>query len=384
VDGGVENTGVKRYRKLSCRHLTTLAAEPRDQDVLLLVAETSQSHLRVAVGVRNRIVRNNAPGEAEWSVVQGANYVAHDLVGGIVMHPPILTERLHPARIVEALTDRGRAPRTSTGADLNQIIAAVVPPVVYEVLDNLDITALVLDRVDIDTLVSAVDVEAIVDRVDIAAIVERLDIDAIVSNVDIDAIVRKVNIDAIASQLDIDAIVSRVDVDTIVYQLDVDAIVPREARSFQGHRAGLVTRLAAGAIDVGVVILALVVCYFVVFAFLYLLDPRNFTAPRPSPALVYAVGALLLILYLAVSWMGNGRTYGDHVMGLRVVNRQGRRLHPLGALARAALYVIFPIGLLWVLISGQNRSLQDLVLRTSVIYDWEVHPIKPPLDPSQA
>jgi uncharacterized RDD family membrane protein YckC len=99
---------------------------------------------------------------------------------------------------------------------------------------------------------------------------------------------------------------------------------------------------------------------------------------------VYAVGALLLILYLAVSWMGNGRTYGDHVMGLRVVNRQGRRLHPLGALARAALYVIFPIGLLWVLISGQNRSLQDLVLRTSVIYDWEVHPIKPPLDPSQA
>ena len=53
---------------------------------------------------------------------------------------------------------------------------------------------------------------------------------------------------------------------------------------------------------------------------------------------------------------------------------QGARLHPLGALARAAFYVIFPIGLLWVLVSGQNRSLQDLVLRTSVIYDWDVHP----------
>ena len=99
----------------------------------------------------------------------------------IVMHPPLLTERLHPARVVEALADRGHAARTSTGADLNQIIAAVVPPVVYEVLDNLDLTALVLERVNIDALVSAVDVEAIVDRVDIAAIVERLDIDAIVS-----------------------------------------------------------------------------------------------------------------------------------------------------------------------------------------------------------
>ncbi|HEY6683570.1 MAG TPA: hypothetical protein VI030_11385 [Propionibacteriaceae bacterium] len=166
-----------------------------------------------------------ATNAAVWVVRRFARATAP--VGRIVMHPPILAERLHPARVVEALADRGHVARTSTSADLNQIIAAVVPPVVYEVLDNLDLTALVLERVDIDTVVSAVDVEAIVDRVDIAAIVERLDIDAIVSNVDIDAIVRKVNIDAIASQLDIDSIVSRVDVDAIVSQLDIDAIVSR-------------------------------------------------------------------------------------------------------------------------------------------------------------
>jgi uncharacterized RDD family membrane protein YckC len=159
--------------------------------------------------------------------------------------------------------------------------------------------------------------------------------------------------------------------------------VPREARPFQGHRAGLVTRAAAGAIDVAIVIVSLGVCYLAVFAFLFLLEPRNFTAPRPSPGLVYAVGTLLLILYLAVSWMGNGRTYGDHVMGLRVVNHKGRRLHPLRALARAVLYAVFPIGLLWVLVSGQNHSLQDLVLRTSVIYDWDVRPLPPPPDPNQ-
>src|SRR5512132_1799962 len=148
-------------------------------------------------------------------------------LGRVVLHPPFVNKRLHPARLVEALAHRGSEARTSTRGDLNRIIAAVVPPVVYEVLDNLDLTALVLERVDIDTLVSAVDVEAIVDRVDIAAIVERLDIDAVVSDVDIDAIVRKVNIDAIASQLDIDAIVSRVDVDAIVSQLDIDALVSR-------------------------------------------------------------------------------------------------------------------------------------------------------------
>ena len=73
--------------------------------------------------------------------------------------------------------------------------------------------------------------------------------------------------------------------------------VPREARSFQGHRAGLVTRTRRRGDRcrrrhpcVGCVLLR-------VFAFSILLDPRNFTAPRPSPALVYAVGALLLIFF---------------------------------------------------------------------------------------
>jgi uncharacterized RDD family membrane protein YckC len=154
--------------------------------------------------------------------------------------------------------------------------------------------------------------------------------------------------------------------------------IPREARPFQGHRAGLVTRVAAAAIDVGIVIVALGVGYLAVLAFLFLLNPRTFTMPTPSPWLAYAAASLLLTLYLALSWRANGRTYGNHVMALRVVNRKGQRLHPLVALVRAAFYVIFPIGMLWVLISGQNRSLQDLVLRTSVIYDWHVRALPHP------
>ena len=153
--------------------------------------------------------------------------------------------------------------------------------------------------------------------------------------------------------------------------------IPREARPFQGHRAGLITRTAAAAIDVGIVIVALAVCYLGVSALLFLLDPRSFSAPAPSPPVVYAAGGILLAVYLWVSWMGSGRTYGNHVMGLRVVNRRGNRLHPLVSFVRAVLYVIFPIGLFWVLVSGHNRSLQDLVVRTSVIHDWHVRPPQP-------
>ena len=157
-------------------------------------------------------------------------------VGRMVMHPPLLNESLHPARVVEAFADRGHLARTSAGDDLNRIIAAVVPPVVEEVLDSLDLTALVQERIDIDALVSTVDIAAVVDRMDIDAIVRQVDvdgmlrqvdIDAIVSKVDIDAIVRQVDIDAIARQVDVDAIVSQVDIDAIAKRIDVDAIVER-------------------------------------------------------------------------------------------------------------------------------------------------------------
>ena len=57
-------------------------------------------------------------------------------------------------------------------------------------------------------------------------------------------------------------------------------------------------------------------------------------------------------------------------MGLRVVNSRGVTLSWLKALVRSCFCVLFPFGLLWVLINSGNRSLQDLVLRTSVIYDW--------------
>jgi hypothetical protein len=32
--------------------------------------------------------------------------------------------------------------------------------------------------------------------------------------------------------------------------------------------------------------------------------------------------------------------------------------------------VVFPIGLFWVVINRHRRSIQDIVLRTEVVYDW--------------
>jgi uncharacterized RDD family membrane protein YckC len=79
----------------------------------------------------------------------------------------------------------------------------------------------------------------------------------------------------------------------------------------------------------------------------------------------------VLILYLTVAWWFGGRTYGDLVMGLRVVTRNGGPVHLVVALLRAVACVLFPLGLLWVAFSRDLRSVQDVVLRTSVVYDWQ-------------
>ena len=146
--------------------------------------------------------------------------------------------------------------------------------------------------------------------------------------------------------------------------------VPREARAFQGRPAGIVTRTCANAIDFAVVVGVLVGGYAVWFAGRFLISPAHFTAPRPPFLVVLLCGAVLLFCYFAAAWSTTGRTYGDHLLGLRVVDSRGERLRWRGAIVRAGFCVLFPIGLYWSVVSPRGRSVQDAVLRTSVLYDW--------------
>jgi uncharacterized RDD family membrane protein YckC len=147
--------------------------------------------------------------------------------------------------------------------------------------------------------------------------------------------------------------------------------VPREARPYQGHPAGVVTRVAAAAIDAGVVAAVLLLSYCGLAGFLFLLDPRHFTFPDSSLLRSLTTAFFVLVVYLTAAWWFSGRTYGDLVLGLRVLNHNGERLRLPGALLRAGFCGLVPIGLLWCAVSRDNRSLQDVFLRTRVVYDWE-------------
>lgn len=147
--------------------------------------------------------------------------------------------------------------------------------------------------------------------------------------------------------------------------------VPREARPYQGRPAGVVTRLVAAGIDAVVVLGIQLVGYAALAGLLFLLSPRNFSLPTGSLVLGLGAAFVVLVVYLTVTWSLSGRSYGDLVMGLRVVDHRGRTLPVIGAFARAMTCAVFPVGLLWSAVNPSNKSLQDVVLRTSVIYDWE-------------
>jgi uncharacterized RDD family membrane protein YckC len=147
--------------------------------------------------------------------------------------------------------------------------------------------------------------------------------------------------------------------------------LPREARPYQGRRAGLVSRLIAAVVDAAVVAFLLGAGYVGLAGFLFILDPRNFSFPDTSLILSLAAAFGVCVVYLTACWWFSGRSYGALVMGLRVVNFRGEGMRLSGAFVRALFCTFFPVGLLWIAVSRQNRSLQDVVLRTSVIYDWK-------------
>lgn len=147
-------------------------------------------------------------------------------------------------------------------------------------------------------------------------------------------------------------------------------MTPREIRPGRARRAGIVTRLVAAALDAVTVLAILLAGYGAVVTLSFMINPLSFTFPRPARWFTMGAGLTAAAGYLTLAWAMSGRTYGASLMGLRVVGSDGRRLTPIGALARAVLCLVFPIGLLWCALSTRNDSLQDLLLRTAVVYDW--------------
>jgi hypothetical protein len=148
-------------------------------------------------------------------------------LGRAFLHPPVLSPRLHPAVVIDALAERGREVMASPNGDFERFVAIVVPTVVREVLDALDLNAIIRERIDLVDIVASVDIAEMINRIDIETAVQQIDVDAVLRQVDIDAIVRRIDLDAVMQRIDLDAVVQRVDLDAVVQRVDLDGVVQR-------------------------------------------------------------------------------------------------------------------------------------------------------------
>ena len=150
------------------------------------------------------------------------------------------------------------------------------------------------------------------------------------------------------------------------------------------NRAGFVSRASADVVDALLVsvVTALIVVVGAVMAALF--TASSFAFPRPGTFAASGALSVAYLVYLAVFWATTGRTPGKHVAGLRVVTSRGEPLPVPRAVARALVCLVFPVGLLWILVSRRNLAVHDVLLRTAVIYDWRPRQRRTTLSPRES
>jgi hypothetical protein len=124
----------------------------------------------------------------------------------LAARPPLVPEDWTPAAFANRLADRGRTLRFAAGADVTELtgqtLDVVVPTVLDPVLDRIDLTALVIQRVDLERLVGAVldtmDLtDLVLDRVDLHRVVE-----AALDSLDLTQLVRdRVDVASLAEEV---------------------------------------------------------------------------------------------------------------------------------------------------------------------------------------
>ena len=129
----------------------------------------------------------------------------------VAMIPPVDRAARRLEEMAIRRNDAWREARTESTRVAELFADAVVPQLVDAVVDRLDLTDLVLERVDLRAVISSIDLDEIVGRVDMTAIIDGLDIDAVAARVDVQKIVDRLDLVAIA--------------DGVIEELDLAAII---------------------------------------------------------------------------------------------------------------------------------------------------------------
>ena len=122
-----------------------------------------------------------------------------------LLPPPTVVTR-GPTRLLRGLAARGREGREDATIRIETLVQRVAPVVVDRALGLVDLTDLVHDHVDLDTLVADVDIDAVAARLDLDAVLDRVDVNEIAGRLDVNAVAATIDLDAVVSRLDLVAL----------------------------------------------------------------------------------------------------------------------------------------------------------------------------------
>jgi len=150
------------------------------------------------------------------------------------------------------------------------------------------------------------------------------------------------------------------------------SVLRRERRGRRPIFAGSVSRLAALAIDAGIVYGSLILISAAIAA----LVSAFASGDQEAGTVVFAFGffawSLIAIGYLVVFWSGAGRTPGMSFIAIRMLSEDGSPVRPGQAIRRALWLGIaalpFLLGFVGILFDHERRGWPDRRARTVVCY----------------
>ncbi|MFC2069321.1 trehalose-phosphatase [Chloroflexota bacterium] len=94
LDGRVTNNGVKRYRKLSNRHLHTVETKAVDSETIYLQMETNQSYIRISEAARTRLFLKGKQTDIKPHVIREPGYIAQEFTAGMEKGRMVTIEKI--------------------------------------------------------------------------------------------------------------------------------------------------------------------------------------------------------------------------------------------------------------------------------------------------
>lgn len=98
------------------------------------------------------------------------------------------------------------------------------------VLDQLDLTTLVLDHLDIQRVASAVDAQALLADLDVDALAARLDMNRLLDRIDMDRLLDRIDMDRLTERINVEALLDRVDLPAVASDVIDDLDIPQVIR----------------------------------------------------------------------------------------------------------------------------------------------------------